>query len=465
MLRSFINTLLALLFFIACFLFLLADAVAQEVSCQIGIESGDRHWSGTVFGDAPYICTPSSSGGLCRYDLKGVSLCFVATAECVGNFISTGQACNWDDSAGLKQGGQTVHPDYSAPPDKPWDPNNPSLPLPKKVENVINQMPSNVEHGVDEAKAYRSLAQIEGFGVLTLDELLIRQKETTEEMRTITNNTRRTFEGLDTLKAIAARIEDASLQDSGKLGSIDNWLRNIYGKLETGGTGGSGLPDKQFSDLLGGIGSLHSSIFSANNTTASAVRDVRNGLRPIEFELKDINRNLESFGTSITATANANTDKLIEAINGLGGTGGGSDLSGVQSGIDAINTGLDNLNGLLNGNGLNKPSTGSGVNFGEVPLYGSEALEGLNTEITDLQNQYSEKIKEFQKLFSFDTSKLNNGEYKDHSLSFIFANGERTSVTSGVFPALVSNSGLISSVILFLAALAGLRIVMGGGDK
>ncbi|EQB0495957.1 hypothetical protein ACYAPA_003780, partial [Vibrio mimicus] len=74
-------------------------------------------------------------------------------------------------------------------------------------------------------------------------------------------------------------------------------------------------------------------------------------------------------------------------------------------------------------------------------------------------------IKEFQKLFSFDTSKLNNGEYKDHSLSFIFANGERASVTSGVFPALVSNSGLISSVILFLAALAGLRIVMGGGDK
>ncbi|EEW06593.1 hypothetical protein [Vibrio mimicus] len=464
MLRSFINTLLALLFFIACFLFFLADAVAQEVSCQIGIESGDRHWSGTVFGDAPYICTPSSSGGLCRYDLKGVSLCFVATAECVGNFISTGQACNWDDSAGLKQGGQTVYPDYSAPPDKPWDPNNPSLPLPKKVENVINQMPSNVEHGVDEAKAYRSLAQIEGFGVLTLDELLIRQKETTEEMHTVTNNTRRTFEGVDTLKAIAARIEDASIQDSGKLGSIDNWLRIINEKMDSG-TGGSGLPDKQFSDLMGGIGSLHSSIYNANNTTASAVRDVRDGLRPIEFELKDIGRTLESMGNSLTANSNSNTDKLLEAINGLGGTGGGSDLSGVQSGIDAINTGLDNLNGLLNGNGLNKPSTGSGVNFGEVPLYGSEALEGLNTEITDLQKEYSEKIKDFQKLFSFDISKLNNGEYKEHSLSFIFANGQKTSVTSSVFPALVSNAGLISSVILFLAALAGLRIVMGGGDK
>ncbi|ENM5893642.1 hypothetical protein NTH50_001747 [Vibrio mimicus] len=460
MLRSFINTLLALLCFITCFLFSIANAFAQEVSCQIGIESGDRHWSGTVFGDAPYICTPSSSGGLCRYDLKGVSLCFVATAECVGNFISTGQACNHDDSSGLKQGGQIVYPDYSAPPDKPWDPNNPSLPLPTKVQNVINQMPLNVEHGVDEAKAYRSIAQIEGFGVLTLDELLIRQKETTEEMRTVTNNTRRTFEGVDTLKAIAARIEDATIQDSGKLGSIDNWLRVINEKMDSG-TGGSGLPDKQFSDLMGGIGSLHSSIFSANNTTASAVRDVRNGLRPIEFELQDINRNMETLGNSLTANATANTDKLLEAINSLGGTGGGSDLSGVQSGIDAINTGLDNLNGLLNGNGLTKPGTGSGVNFGEMPLFGADALEGLNTEITDLQSQYSEKIKEFQKLFSFDTSKLNDGQYKDHSLTFKLANGNVNSFTSGVFPALVDNAGLISSVILFIAAFAGIRAIMG----
>ncbi|ENM5772351.1 hypothetical protein V4V48_004141 [Vibrio mimicus] len=460
MLRSFINTLLALLCFITCFLFSIANAFAQEVSCQIGIESGDKHWSGTVFGDAPYICTPSSSGGLCRYDLKGVSLCFVATAECVGNFISTGHACNPEDSAGLKQGGQTVYPDYSAPPDKPWDPNNPSLPLPSKVQNVINQMPLNVEHGVDEAKAYRSIAQIEGFGVLTLDELLIRQKETTEEMRTVTNNTRRTFEGLDTLKAIAARIEDATLQDSGKLGSIDNWLRIINEKMDSG-TGGSGLPENQFSDLMGGIGSLHSSIFNANSTTASAVRDVRNGLRPIEFELQDINRNMETLGNSLTANATANTDKLLEAINGLGGTGGGSDLSGVQSGIDAINTGLDNLNGLLNGNGLNKPGTTSGVNFGEMPLFGADALEGLNAEITDLQSQYSEKIKEFQKLFSFDTSKLNDGQYKDHSLTFKLANGNVNSFTSGVFPALVDNAGLISTVILFIAAFAGIRAIMG----
>ncbi|ENM5738074.1 hypothetical protein AB1F87_001599 [Vibrio mimicus] len=455
MLRSFINTLLALLCFITCFLFSIANAFAQEVSCQIGIESGDRHWSGTVFGDAPYICTPALSGGLCRYDLKGVSLCFVATAECVGNFISTGQACNPEDSAGLKQGGQTVYPDYSAPPDKPWDPNNPSLPLPSKVQNVINQMPLNVEHGVDEAKAYRSLAQIEGFGVLTLDELLIRQKETTEEMRTITNNTRRTFEGLDTLKAIAVRIEDASLQDSGKLGSIDNWLRNIHDKIDSGSTGGSGLPQPQFDAFMGSLSSLNRSMSTSNTSMINALNDLENyTIRPmsnfLQYQLEGI--------------LDADANRIIDAIKSGSGTGGGSDLSGVQSGIDAINTGLDNLNGLLNGNGLNKPGTTSGVNFGEMPLFGADALEGLNTEITDLQSQYSEKIKEFQKLFSFDTSKLNDGQYKDHSLTFKLANGNVNSFTSGVFPALVDNANLIASVLLFIAAYAGIRSIMGGRE-
>ncbi|MGN2378420.1 hypothetical protein ACSGDK_10960, partial [Vibrio cholerae] len=165
-------------------------------------------------------------------------------------------------------------------------------------------------------------------------------------------------------------------------------------------------------------------------------------------------------------------DSLEKALSGIGGGGADVDLSGVESGINSLNTGIDsvksgidNLNDLLSGNGLSKPGIGSGVDFGELPLYGEDAITKLNTEITDLQKQYSEKTKEFKKLFSFDVSKLNTGEYKEHSLSFRFANGQETSIKSSVFPALVANAGLISSVILFLAALAGLRIVMGGGDK
>ncbi|AAU14802.1 hypothetical protein [Vibrio phage KSF1] len=36
-----------------------------------------------------------------------------------------------------------------------------------------------------------------------------------------------------------------------------------------------------------------------------------------------------------------------------------------------------------------------------------------------------------------------------------------TKFTSGVFPALVDNAALISSVILFLAAFAGIKTIMG----
>ncbi|MEH0377626.1 hypothetical protein V6914_18510, partial [Vibrio cholerae] len=124
------------------------------------------------------------------------------------------------------------------------------------------------------------------------------------------------------------------------------------------------------------------------------------------------------------------TDKIVSALNSGGSGGGNTDLSGVQSGIDSIKSGIDNLNGLLGGNGLTKPGISSGVNFGETPLYDSDSLAALNTEITDLQKEYSEKIKDFQKLFSFDVSKLNTGEYKEHSLSFRFANGQETSIKS-----------------------------------
>ncbi|GHW27643.1 Phage protein [Vibrio cholerae] len=225
-------------------------------------------------------------------------------------------------------------------------------------------------------------------------------------------------------------------------------------------------------DMLTSMATTRSIINSNADNIVRAVRDVQQTISPLEFGLFDINentrlvnQNLAALSEGLFLTMQENTDKIVSAINANGGVSGNGDLSGVQSGIDSVKSGIDNLNGLLSGEGLSKPGISSGVNFGEMPLYGSDSLAALNTEITDLQKEYSEKIKDFQKLFSFDVSKLNTGEYKEHSLSFRFANGQETSIKSSVFPALVANAGLISSVILFLAALAGLRIVMGGGDK
>lgn len=185
-------------------------------------------------------------------------------------------------------------------------------------------------------------------------------------------------------------------------------------------------------------------------------------MNDVNQKLQLVNENLAGLSEGLFHTMEDNTNKIVSAINANGGgSGGDTDLSGVQSGIDSIKTGIDNLNGLLSGNGLSKPGIGSGVDFGELPLYGEDAITKLNTEITDLQKQYSEKTKEFKKLFSFDITKLESGQYKDHSLTFKFANGATTKFTSGVFPALVDNAALISSVILFLAAFAGIKTIMG----
>ncbi|EGR2839467.1 hypothetical protein DU977_12410 [Vibrio cholerae] len=184
--------------------------------------------------------------------------------------------------------------------------------------------------------------------------------------------------------------------------------------------------------------------------------------------LDSVKRTLDDNHNSFTNYFAFRMDSLEKALSGIGGGGGDVDLSGIESGINSLNTGIDsvksgidNLNGLLSGEGLSKPGIGSGVDFGELPLYGEDAITKLNTEITDLQKQYSEKTKEFKKLFSFDITKLESGQYKDHSLTFKFANGATTKFTSGVFPALVDNAALISSVILFLAAFAGIKTIMG----
>ncbi|EJY0883394.1 hypothetical protein OE987_001979 [Vibrio cholerae] len=229
---------------------------------------------------------------------------------------------------------------------------------------------------------------------------------------------------------------------------------------DSGSGGGTGGGDSE--TYLKNISNAISNHFIGNSYSALAHLD------NTVSRLDSVKRTLDDNYNSFTNYFAFRMDSLEKALSGIGGGGADVDLSGVESGIGSLNTGIDsvksgidNLNGLLSGEGLSKPGIGSGVDFGELPLYGEDAITKLNTEITDLQKQYSEKTKEFKKLFSFDITKLESGQYKDHSLTFKFANGATTKFTSGVFPALVDNAALISSVILFLAAFAGIKTIMG----
>ncbi|EKS7744857.1 hypothetical protein ACPD0U_002178 [Vibrio cholerae] len=471
MLRTLTLTNLALLLFLTLFLLLLPSKASAEIECQIGISSGSVSWSGETLGDKPYTCVRT-----CRYNLATVAVCFVNNGTCHGEFVSNGKHCFLDNgqidpSDGLRFGGNTVIRDPSADPQKPWDPNAPSS-MPAKVQNVLNNMPRDTTSGIQQAQALKNMAFIEGMGVMTLDELLIKNSQLLDVNKGFSSQINTMTGAVNAMRNLSDYIEKNTFQTAQQSQMANNTLANILNKLsDSGSGGGSGLPDSQLNSFMGSMSTTRSVISANSNNIVSAVRDVREAVRPVEFGINQLNSNVSQLTENVGMMAEGlrnqmieDTDKIVSALNS-GGSGGNTDLSGVQSGIDSIKTGIDNLNGLLGGNGLTKPGISSGVNFGETPLYGSDSLAALNTEITDLQKEYSEKIKDFQKLFSFDVSKLNTGEYKEHSLSFRFANGQETSIKSSVFPALVANAGLISSVILFLAALAGLRIVMGGGDK
>ncbi|EKF9478788.1 hypothetical protein G6364_11965 [Vibrio cholerae] len=469
MLRTLTLTNLALLLFLTLFLLLLPPKANAEIECQIGISSGSVSWSGEILGDKPYTCART-----CRYNLATVAVCFVNNGTCHGEFVSNGKHCllangQIDPSDGLRFGGNTVIRDPSADPQKPWDPNAPSS-MPAKVMNVIRGMPRDTTSGIQQAQAFKDIAHIEGMGVMTLDELLIKNSQLLDINKGFSSQINTMTGAVDSVRNLSRSIESNTYQTAQYSQMATNTLANILNKLnDSGSGGGSGLPDSQLNSFMGSMSTTRSVISANSNNIVSAVRDVREAVRPVEFginsvneKLQLVNENLAGLSEGLFHTMEDNTNKIVSAINANGGgSGGDTDLSGVQSGIDSIKTGIDNLNGLLSGNGLSKPGIGSGVDFGELPLYGEDAITKLNTEITDLQKQYSEKTKEFKKLFSFDITKLESGQYKDHSLTFKFANGATTKFTSGVFPALVDNAALISSVILFLAAFAGIKTIMG----
>ncbi|CAB1259784.1 hypothetical protein ACN142_002216 [Vibrio cholerae] len=468
MLRTLTLTNLALLLFLTLFLLLLPPKANAEIECQIGISSGSVSWSGEILGDKPYTCART-----CRYNLATVAVCFVNNGTCHGEFVSNGKHCllangQIDPSDGLRFGGNTVIRDPSADPQKPWDPNAPSS-MPAKVMNVIRGMPRDTTSGIQQAQAFKDIAHIEGMGVMTLDELLIKNSQLLDINKGFSSQINTMTGAVDSVRNLSRSIESNTYQTAQYSQMATNTLANILNKLnDSGSGGGSGLPDSQLNSFMGSMSTTRSVISANSNNIVSAVRDVREAVRPVEFginsvneKLQLVNENLAGLSEGLFHTMEDNTNKIVSAINANGGGSGNGDLSGVQSGIDSIKTGIDNLNGLLSGNGLSKPGIGSGVDFGELPLYGEDAITKLNTEITDLQKEYSEKTKEFKKLFSFDITKLESGQYKDHSLTFKFANGATTKFTSGVFPALVDNAALISSVILFLAAFAGIKTIMG----
>ncbi|KQA38677.1 hypothetical protein [Vibrio cholerae] len=441
MLRSMTNTFIAIIVFIT--LFLLGSLPhANAASCPIGDTPSLKWPLGTS-----YIASACVNG--CRA-VEGSSgqntwTCNTSAGYCTGYFTTTGDSCSGSDNT---NGSCDANGNCTGSGGTGGGTNGNGL-------VTVPMLPYSVIQGTDLSKAFEhTVKSLNNQNEYVRREIESLKTQSINKLQGIYNSVTANTSAVKASQQHITDTRNESVRQTQEFYKANDKLQQIIIKS---------------ADMITSMATTRSFINSNADNIVRAVRDVQQTISPLEFGLFDINENTRLVNQNLAAlseglfyTMNDNTNKIVSAINANGGgSGGDTDLSGVQSGIDSIKTGIDNLNGLLSGNGLSKPGIGSGVDFGELPLYGEDAITKLNTEITDLQKEYSEKTKEFKKLFSFDITKLESGQYKDHSLTFKFANGATTKFTSGVFPALVDNAALISSVILFLAAFAGIKTIMG----
>ncbi|MEB3763903.1 hypothetical protein [Vibrio cholerae] len=442
MLRSMTNTFIAILVFIT--LFLLGSLPhANAASCPIGDTPSLKWPLGTS-----YIASACVNGCRAVEGSAGQNTwtCNTSAGYCTGYFTTTGDSCSGSDNTNgsCDANGNCTGSGSTGGTNGSGLVNVPMLPysviqgtdLSKAFEHTVKSLNNQNEFVRREVESLKILSENKLQGLYNLfrqntDAVKSSQQHITDTRNESVRQTLELYKANDKLQQMIIKLSSGTGSDN-----AETYLKNISNAISN-----------HF------IGNSYSALAHLDNTVS---------------RLDSVKRTLDDNHNSFTNFFAYRMDSLEKALSGIGGDGGDVDLSGIESGINSLNTGIDsvksgidNLNGLLSGEGLSKPGIGSGVDFGEHPLYGEDAITKLNTEITDLQKQYSEKTKEFKKLFSFDITKLESGQYKDHSLTFKFANGATTKFTSGVFPALVDNAALISSVILFLAAFAGIKTIMG----
>lgn len=410
-------------------IFFLYSAVAlSEPLCPIGIETESNSWIWSKYGKKPYICVRS-----CRYNAIA-PVCIPELDSCTSAFASTGDVC--DDPDGMISGGELPEP---IPP----EPDTPA-------SSIITNMPDNVLSGYDYGKSFKGVARVAGIGVLRLEQIRDLETESNRNIADIRSATQTTNGNLNSLKNTLNFIQTNSELSSVSTKSTSDWLARIYNEqLLGGGGGGGGLPDDQFNDLMGNIGSLHGSIYGAANSLQSTLRSELN---------------------ITTMRAGFNKDEIVSAINNISSGGDNTNVINainsqtgeLKTGIDSLGKGIDKLNDFFDdGSFVSRPYEGE-INFDSLKLYDQSLLDSVTNDIEDLRVKYDEQLKEFKSIFSLDVSQLQSGQYKEHSLDFILPNGQRLNLKSGVLPALIDQANLIAAIILFVASLIAARAIFGG---
>ncbi len=453
-----INTCLTLLLLLTTFL-AASSYASEEISCPIGVSSGSRVWDRALYGDAPYICLGSS--GNCKYRLDFTSICpNDGSNECYGTFVSTGDVCTESEGSNgdvMWPGGDFGDPDGGDGGTDPTDELDPKLVSYDvacgsyfydygntkgwngKCDGTLyvpdyTQPLKNIKNTIEEARqlSFGNSAKLD-----TLSESVTQlSADTAQKLAETEENLSKKIDEL------SVQVENVDLSDldpkfselKSSLSSL-NGMSNYYFNAIMGNVSGLSGNFNQVNSNINGVSGQLNTLYSSLNSQMSSVA----------ASVNTANGNITTLSGDVAALSSQVSD-LSGSLDGLGEV----DLSGVESKLQGIQETLD-------GNGLvGRPFEGQ-VDFEGNGLYGSDAIDKLQGEIEQLQEQYQEQMGQFKSLFTFDESQLNSGEYVKHEWTFTFANGRTNSFSSGVFPALLQNANFIAAVLLFLAVLLGIK--------
>ncbi|ENJ6089409.1 hypothetical protein AB1Z64_003548 [Vibrio vulnificus] len=486
-------------------LFLFSFASYAEQVCEVGNITPSRIWNGKIYGNNPNLCLLG-----CEYRRYGggvSSLCFVSSGDCRGSFISTGGSCTKD---GLYFGGEK-------PSDKPQPPTNPdsdpnSASQAKWAKENFSCSPANdgkfdctglshafakldtsVSDKVDR-QTYDLLLKLDSLTLNVMNEVSASNENLNKNLSKVGGEIAASNDEVNKeVKALATSSNESNEATQKQLEEIKAEVDKLYPYLDNDLLDYISRQSQFLSRQIMSEGSqtterVERTVTEKINPILWAMNSNQNTLEANQSNLKSqvgsVNRNLNTKFNALNknvdgmeASMNSQFGDLNAKIDALElGNGGNQDgvigaVNAVGSKIDGLGTSLGNIgdqlgemSDLLGGKGLNKGEHDSLVKFNELPLYQESDITKLNTEVEELKSQYNQKVQDFKSLFSFNANSLTNGEFVEHTLNFSFANGGNLSATSSVFPALVRNSGTISAVILFIAVIAGLRVVMGAKD-
>ncbi|GLO63656.1 hypothetical protein MACH09_41640 [Vibrio sp. MACH09] len=202
------------------------------------------------------------------------------------------------------------------------------------------------------------------------------------------------------------------------------------------------------------IGRMDTNVKNAQVANERSINSMKNRLdTSIRLNKENIDagiavtNNLKKSVDGLKKTVTGNLKAIRNDIKKLGNGNGGGDMSGV---IDALT-----VKGKHTPNGL--------IAFGDTDANGSgyfissEMMQGIKTEIADLEEQYNKLITDKKGFFDI-ASNLNGGSSEEHTIDLTVA-GRQVSQKSAVFGALQANAGIIAAAIYLIAAILGVLII------